>query len=247
MSLPSVLIVHQISRVTFGAFHQSGINGHEAVPDPLVFNYVTRNRKSYLSNNDYMPYHRTALSQRGESVKRTTEQIKKMIDALPMEEKEEIKRYLENKRDYNKNYSDVAKKVETHIRRHGHITNKEAHERGYTSKLLDTTTFHRCIISKLSIQVDKKRLPDRRIAFYDSSRGAPSSFAKIDNDLIEDIMNKIDLRFNQHDLRAIIDKQDYPAMKRKGSLRAIRPMMVKAMAKRGYSVVGNEMIFVRVH
>ena len=98
-----------------------------------------------------------------------------MIDALPMEEKEEIKRYLENKRDYNKNYSDVAKKGETHIRRHGHITNKEAHERGYTSKLLDTTTFHRCIISKLSIQVGKKRLPDRRIAFYDSSRGAPSS------------------------------------------------------------------------
>ena len=32
-------------------------------------------------------------------------------------------------------------------------------------------------------------------------------------------MSKIDLRFNQHDLRAIIDKQDYPAMKRKGSLR----------------------------
>ena len=61
-------------------------------------------------------------------MKRTIEQIKKMIDALPMEEKEEIKRYLENKRDYNKNYSDVAKKVETHIRRHGHITNKEAHE-----------------------------------------------------------------------------------------------------------------------
>jgi len=179
-------------------------------------------------------------------VKRTTEQIKKMIDALPMEEKEELKRYLDNKRDYNKNYSDVAKKVETHIRRHGHITNKEAHERGYTSKLLDTTTFHRCIISKLSIQVGKKRLPDRRIAFYDSSRGAPSSFTSIDDDLIEDIMSKIDLRFNQHDLRAIIDKQDYPAMKRKGSLRSIRPMMVREMAKRGYSVVGNEMIFVRV-
>ena len=168
-----------------------------------------------------------------------------MIDALPMEEKEEIKRYLENKRDYNKNYSDVAKKVETHIRRHGHITNKEAHERGYTSKLLDTTTFHRCIISKLSIQVGKKRLPDRRIAFYDSSVGAPSSFADIDEELIEDIMKKIDMRFTQHNLRAIIDEQGYPAMKKKGSLRTIRPMVVKAMAKKGYTVVGNEMIFVR--
>ena len=169
-----------------------------------------------------------------------------MIDALPMEEKEEIKRYLENKRDYNKNYSDVAKKVETHIRRHGHITNKEAHERGYTSKLLDTTTFHRCIISKLSIQVGKKRLPDRRIAFYDSSMGAPSSFAKIDDELVEDLMSKIDMRFRQHNLRAVLDDQNYPAMKARGSLRTIRPLLIKAMAGRGYSVVGNELIFVRV-
>ena len=179
-------------------------------------------------------------------MKRTTGQIKKMIDALPMEEKEEIKRYLENKRDYNKNYSDVAKKVETHIRRHGHITNKEAHERGYTSKLLDTTTFHRCIISKLSIQVGKKRLPDRRIAFYDSSMGAPSSFTKIDSELVEDLISKIDMRFRQHNLRAVLDDQNYPAMKARGSLREIRPMLIKAMASKGYSVVGNELLFVRV-
>ena len=178
-------------------------------------------------------------------MKRKLEEVKKIIDTLPKEEKEEIRRYLENKRDYNKNYSDVAKKVETHIRRHGHITNQEAYERGYTSKVLDTTTFHRCIISKLSIQVGKKRLPDRRIAFYDSSVGAPSSFADIDEELIEDIMKKIDMRFTQHNLRAIIDEQGYPAMKKKGSLRTIRPMVVKAMAKKGYTVVGNKMIFVR--
>ncbi len=193
-----------------------------------------------------MPYPKTTSSARGDTVKRKLEEIKKMIGTLPMEEKEELRRYLENKRDYNKNYLDVAKKVETHIRRHGHITNQEAYERGYTSKVLDTTTFHRCIISKLSIQVGKKRLPDRRIAFYDSDRGAPSSFANIDDELIEDIMGKIDLRFNQHNLRAIIDEQGYPAMKRKGSLRTIRPMVIKEMAKKGYSVVGNEMVFVRV-
>ena len=178
-------------------------------------------------------------------MKRTTEQIKKMIDALPMEEKEEVKRYLENKRDYNKNYSDVAKKVETHIRRHGHITNKEAHERGYTSKLLDTTTFHRCIISKLSIQVGKKRLPDRRIAFYDINRGAPSTFSQIDSELIEDLLSKVDMRFRQHNLRAVLDDQKYPAMRHKGSLSRIRPLLVKAMATKGYSVVGSELIFVR--
>ena len=58
-------------------------------------------------------------------------------------------------------------------------------------------------------------------------------------------MKNIDMRFTQHNLRAIIDEQGYPAMKKKGSLRTIRPMVVKAMAKKGYTVVGNEMIFVR--
>ena len=179
-------------------------------------------------------------------MKRKLEEMKKVIDTLPKEEKEELQRYLENKRDYNKNYSDVAKKVESHIRRHGHITNKEAHERGYTSKLLDTTTFHRCIISKLSIQVGKKRLPDRRIAFYDTTMGAPSTFSEIDKDLVHDLMSKVDLRYRQHNLRAILDQQKYPAMKSKGALSKIRPILVKEMADKGYSVLGNELVFVRV-
>ncbi len=178
-------------------------------------------------------------------MKRAIDEVKEMIDNLPKEGKDEVRRYLDNKRDYNKNYSDVAKKVEVHIRRHGHITNKEAYERGYTSRLLDTTTFHRCIISKLSIQVGKKRLPDRRIAFYDSDRGAPSSFTKVDEELVGDVMSKVDMRFRQHDLRAILDNQKYPAMKERGSLGKIRPLLINAMASKGYAVVGNELLFVR--
>jgi len=178
-------------------------------------------------------------------MKRAIDEVKEMIDNLPKEGKDEVRRYLDNKRDYNKNYSDVAKKVEVHIRRHGHITNKEAFERGYTSRLLDTTTFHRCIISKLSIQTGKKRLPDRRIAFYDSDRGAPSSFAIVDEELVDDVISKIDMRFRQHDLRAILDNQKYPAMKKKGSLGQIRPLLITAMASKGYAVVGNELLFVR--
>ena len=173
-------------------------------------------------------------------------ETKASYDSLSEEDKEEMKRYIEGKRGYNKGYGDVAKQVEKHITKHGHITNKEAHERGYTSKLLDTTTFYRCIISKLSIQVGKKRLPDRRIAFYDTRIGAPSTFSAIDEDLIIDLMSKVDMRFRQHNLRAIIDQQSYPAMKGKGALRKIRPMLVKEMASKGYSVVGSELVFVRV-
>ena len=54
------------------------------------------------------------------------------------------------------------------------------------------------------------------------------------------------MRFRQHNLRAIIDQQAYPAMKGKGALGKIRPMLVKEMANKGYSVVGSELVFVRV-
>jgi hypothetical protein len=59
-------------------------------------------------------------------------------------------------------------------------------------------------------------------------------------------MSKVDMRFRQHNLRAIIDQQAYPAMKGKGALGKIRPMLVKEMANKGYSVVGSELVFVRV-
>lgn len=62
--------------------------------------------------------------------------------------------------EYTKTYDNVATKVEEHIVKNGYITTKQAFELGYTSKLLDTTTFYRCIISKLSITVDKKRMSE---------------------------------------------------------------------------------------
>jgi hypothetical protein len=171
--------------------------------------------------------------------------VKNILDALSDEDRDEVRRYLDKKRFYNKNYSDVADKVQVHILKHGHITNKEAFDRGYTSKLLDTTTFHRCIVSKLTIEVGKKRLMDRRIAFYDISRGAPSKFDKIDSGLIEDILSSIDFRKKQNDLMPLLDAERYPILKRRGSLKKIRPLLVRAMADRGYEVVGSRLNFIR--
>lgn len=171
--------------------------------------------------------------------------VKNILDALSDEDRDEVRRYLDKKRFYNKNYADVANKVESHILKHGHITNKEAFDKGYTSKLLDTTTFHRCIISKLTIEIGKKRLMDRRIAFYDMSRGAPAKFDKIDSELIEDILSSTDLRKKRNDLMPLLDEEKYPILRRRGSLKKIRPLLVRAMADRGYEVVGSRLDFVR--
>tara|TARA_B100000029_G_scaffold241014_2_gene238229 strand:+ start:18565 stop:19107 length:543 start_codon:yes stop_codon:yes gene_type:complete len=173
------------------------------------------------------------------------QKVKNILDALSDEDRDEVRRYLDKKRFYNKNYSDVAVKVQAHIVKHGHITNKEAFDRGYTSKLLDTTTFHRCIISKLTIEIGKKRLMDRRIAFYDVSRGVPSRFDKIDNELVGDILSNIDFRKKENDLMPLLDGEKYPILKRRGSLKKLRPLLVRAMADNGYEVVGSRLDFVR--
>jgi hypothetical protein len=179
------------------------------------------------------------------------DRVKKLIDTLTDESKEEVKRYLNGTRAYNKGYDEIAKKVEAHIIKQGHITNKEAYDRGYTTSLLDTTTFTRCIVSKLTIEVGKKKLHNpsksgrNRIAFYDIRRGAPSDFSKIDSELIEDILSKVDFRRKRNDLLPIVNNGKYPALRKKAGLVELRPHLKKAMAKRGYELIGSRLEFVK--
>jgi len=176
---------------------------------------------------------------------------KRLVDSMSDEDKEELKRYMNGKRAYNRGYGEIAKKVEEHIVKHGHITNKEAYDRGYTSTLLDTTTFSRCIISKLTIEIGKKKLPAlgkagrKRVAFYDIRLGAPSDFSRIDDKLIEDIISKVDFRKKRNNLLPVITESDYPALRKKGSLAKVRPLLRRAMAERGYELIGSQLEFVR--
>ena len=176
---------------------------------------------------------------------------KKLVDSMSNEDKEELKRHINGKRAYNRGYIEIAKQVETHIVKHGHITNKEEYDRGYTSTLLDTTTFSRCIISKLTIEVGKKKLPAlgkagrKRVAFYDIRLGAPSDFNKIDAALVKEIISKVDFRKKRNDLLPVIAQSEYPALKKKGSLVKIRPLLRRAMAEKGYELVGSQLVFVR--
>jgi len=217
----------------------------------MIFKYIRLNGKLRLSSNYYIP---SSLDYFPAEVITMTDLLKrgkKLVDSMSEEDKEELKRYLNGKRAYNRGYSEVAKSVEAHIAKYGHITNKEAYDRGYTTRLLDTTTFSRCIISKLTIEVGKKKLPElgkagrKRVAFYDIRLGAPSDFSEIDDVLIQDILSRVDFRKKRNDLLPVINQLDYPALRKKGSLAKIRPLLRKAMAERGYELVGSQLNFVR--
>ena len=175
----------------------------------------------------------------------TISRLKREIDGLSEEDKKEILRHLNNKRVYNKNYQEVAENVKSHIIKHGHITTKQAYENGYTTKLLDTTTFNRCIVSKISMDIGRRRLKNRSIAFYDKKRGPPLDFDNVGEDLVDNIVSQIDLRRKRNDLMPLLDRKKYPALKKRGSLKKIHPMLVKAMGAKGYELIDNKLTFER--
>lgn len=182
-------------------------------------------------------------------MKEGLEKVKELADKLPDSDKERLIRYLGGKREYTKTYDDVAIKVEEHIVKNGYITTKQAFELGYTSKLLDTTTFYRCIISKLTIGVDKKRMSGSgsggRIAFYNKVMGAPSEYNRVDIRLAREIVSKVDTTKKHNDLMPLLDKNKYRILADKGSLKQLRPLLVRVMSEKGYEVIGNELRFVR--
>ena len=182
-------------------------------------------------------------------MKEGLEKVQELADNLSDSDKERLVRYLGGKREYTKTYDNVAMIVEEHIKENGYITTKQAFDLGYTTKLLDTTTFHRCIISKLNIEVDKKRMSGSgsggRIAFYNKIMGAPSEFNRVDIRLAREIVSKIDLTNKHNDLMPLLDKNRYRILAVKGSLKQLRPLLVGVMSEKGYEVIGNELKFVR--
>ena len=182
-------------------------------------------------------------------MKEGLEKVKELADKLIDSDKERLIRYLGGKREYTKTYDNVATKVQGHIEQHGYITTKEAFELGYTSKLLDTTTFYRCIISKLDIEVNKKRMSGSgsggRVAFYDTRFGEPTEYNRVDLLLARAIVTGVDTTKKHNDLMPLLDKNKYRVLSEKGSLISLRPLLIRVMSEKGYEIIGNELNFVR--
>ena len=196
-----------------------------------------------------MPSSHGEYSQTVKTMKEGLEKAKELADKLSDSDKERLMRYLGGKREYTKTYDDVATIVEQHIKSNGFITTKEAFDLGYTTKLLDTTTFNRCIVSKLGIEVGKKRLSGSgsggRMAFYDKSLGEPNEYNRVDIHLAKAIASKIDVTQKHNDLMPLLDKNKYRVLEDRASLKALRPLLIRVMSEKGYEVIGNELKFVR--
>jgi len=166
---------------------------------------------------------------------------------------EQDQKYVRDKisstrRRYNKKYGEIIPLVEDHIMTNGSITNVEAFELGLTDVAMHSTTFRRCIIAKLNIDVMRRTLPDRRVCYY--LPGLQSStddieYTSVGPDLVNAIMGTVDFSQKTVNLRTLLDSERYPILSQSENLSKIGPMLVEAMMRQGYTRSSRNLDFTR--
>ena len=175
------------------------------------------------------------------------DRIKSMFDGLDNASRDEIIAYLNGRRKrYNKNYSEIISKVKAHLLSKGSITAQEAHKLGFTEKELHTTTFKRCVINKIDLDLVTKRLSNRRNCYIlKGMESTTNLFDSIDNRLVSDIIDRVDFSLNVIRLRPLLDSERYPVLKNGGSLAELAPRLIGAMESKGYYTVSSRLEFAK--
>jgi len=180
-------------------------------------------------------------------VSKEVDKIKVLFDKLDNASRDEVISYVNQKRKkYNKNYGEVIEKVRNHLLTNGSITNKQAHTLGFTKTELHSTTFKRCVIDKLDLELTTRRMSDRRKCYIVSGMESTIAiFDSIDNRLVSDIIDRVDFTLNVISLRPLLDSERYPVLKRNGSLAEVAPLLIGAMENKGYYTVSSRLEFAK--
>ena len=158
------------------------------------------------------------------------------------------KKITSTRKRYNKKYSEIIPLVEEHLMSHGSITNIEAFELGLTDTEMHSTTFRRCVIAKLSFDVKRKSLPDRRVCYYLpglQSSTTTTEHTTVGPELVATIMSTVDFSKKTVNLRSLLDSDRYPILSHSQNLAKLGPMLVEEMMRRGYTRSSRNLDFTR--
>ena len=169
----------------------------------------------------------------------------KSFDGLSTKEKEEVRRYISQpRRRYKKDYEAIIIKVKQHILAHGSITNIEAHDLGFSDRVIHSTTFKRCVIDKIDLDLVKMGLSNRRVA-YVLKGFVPENSLHNDEDLVSNIMRRVDLTQNLVNLLPYVDSEQFPILKEDSIRHRIVQMVVREMEKNNYTLTSSRLDFER--
>lgn len=204
-----------------------------------------------ISSNYYSPTVREQEIQREvATMDKDVKRILDLIDNLSVKGQRELRTALARRRINRKDYNMIAIRVRNHLESFGSITAKHAYELGYSDRQIHSTTFKRCVIDKIPLDISSTRVKSEGrsvICFYiGTAPKVEEPFNKVDDRLVNDIINQINLEKNSHNLLPLLDKSRYPVLDRRGKLAKLHPLLVKAMAEHGYNLVSNKLDFERV-
>jgi len=177
------------------------------------------------------------------------EQIVELIPKLNEEELNRLRDKIGAKRKTRSDYALIVKSVRNRLEEYGVITAREAHELGYTDTLLPSSTFRRCIINKIDMDIEVEKTSRdvggiENLYYVRGMREGTKSISTV-SDVAADIVSKIDKSVSSHDLSTYIDNRLYPLLKDRKNLKSLRAELLPLMAKHGYECVSSRLDFRR--
>ncbi len=176
----------------------------------------------------------------------------KIVGLIPELDEDELNRLRDKigaKRKTRSDYAPIVKAVKDRLEEYGVITAREAHELGYTDILLPSSTFRRCIIDKIDMDIEiEKTSRDiggiENLYYVRGMREGSKSISTIPG-IASDIVSKVDKSAASHDLSTYLDSRVYPLLRDKKNLKPLRAELLPLMAKHGYEVVSSRLDFRR--
>lgn len=177
------------------------------------------------------------------------EEIVRLIPTLSEEELNRLRKKIGAKRKTRSDYAPIVESVKNRLEECGVISAREAHELGYTDSLLPSSTFRRCIIDKIDLDIDiEKTSRDiggiENLYYVKGMREGVKAISSV-SDVASDIVSKIDKSSKSHDLSTYIDTRLYPLLKDRKNLKSLRVELVSLMGRHGYECVSSRLDFRR--
>ena len=175
--------------------------------------------------------------------------IIEMIPKLKEEELDLLRDRIGAKRKIRADYTSTVSAVKLRLEEHGVITAREAHDLGYTDSVLPSSTFRRCVIDKVGLDIAiEKTARDiggtENLYYVKGMRDGFESLGTVEL-VAHDIVKRIDTSQPSHDLFPHFDNRKYPILKKTSNLAPLRKELIRAMARAGYESVSSRLDFRR--
>ena len=147
----------------------------------------------------------------------------------------------------NHSYAELIPLVREYLEENGTMTTAILVELGLQEERMHNTTFKRCIVDKLGLNISQAKIGRTVYFTLDTYKGTKVIFTELNSDLIQYMIDQVDKRMNKVDIVTQVDFDDpmTPVLQDKKQMPKLRRMLRKEMGKLGYENIGSRLEFLK--